>query len=246
MQPTTAEITCRALGIKPSGHVWEGDEPLYCGLEGRLLNPGERVAPFKPGANFMDDAALSARSPVVSGWVASLLGRNTMSKIQRAVITPDGVFPTAKKIHRAYFLMHPPEPPFAWVISEATMQHLIWKASLNLSNRQYRIQLGNRVLLIRQSFLDETIERARESEVRLWLDTDWEIRSPHFGRINPKADPEISRFLGNLSIGEVWAAGIVLSATREDAKEQPVKPDPITIEAPAPKKKASRKSAASS
>jgi len=230
MQPTTAEVACRALGLEPAGHVWEGADPLYCALEGRPLHSGDRIAPFKPGANFMDDAALATRSPVISGWVAPLLGRNTMSKVQRAVITPDGVFPSSKKIHRAYFLMHPPEPPFAWVISDATMQHLIWKAPMNLSNRQYRIQLGNRVLLIRQHLLEEAVARARDSEVRPWLDTDWAIRSPHFGRINPKLDADLVEFLTTLTIGETWAAGIILSATREDADEPPSKPDPITLD----------------
>jgi hypothetical protein len=230
MQPTTAEIACRALGLQPAGQVWEGSEPLHCAMEGRPLQSGERIAPFKPGANFMDDAALADRSPVVSGWVAPLLGRNTMSKVQRAVITEEGIFPTSKKIHRAFFLMNPPEPPFAWVISDATMQHLIWKAPLNLSNQQFRIQLGNRVLLIRRRCLDEAVERGRQSEIRPWLDTDWAIKSPNFGRINPKLDADFARFLTTLTTGETWAAGIILSATREGVKELPVKPDPIILD----------------
>lgn len=230
MQPTTAEVACRALGLKPAGHIWEGEESLHCALEGRPLHSGERVARFRPGQNFMDDAALATRSPVVSGWVSPLLGRNTMSKVQRAVITGEGVFPVSQKRHRAYFLMHPPEPPFAWVISDAMMQHLIWKAPLNWSNQQYRVQLGNRALLIRQALVEEAVRRANQSDVRPWLDTDWAIRSPHFGRINPKVDPDLARFLVTLTTGETWAAGIILSAAKESAKKQPVKPDPITLD----------------
>lgn len=226
---TTAEITCKALGLSPMGSVWSGDQPLTCALEGRMIYPGDQAAPFDPSANFMSDAQLGVRSPVVSGWVKPLLKLNVMSKVQRAVVTRDAVYPAAKREHRAWFLLNPPNPPFAWVVSDSKMQHLIWRAPLNWRIAQYRVQFGARLLLIRHERLMTEFTRWSKEENVPWRFTDWELRNLNHGVVNYDLPQQQKASLATLTIGESWALSILLDVSQ--GKQEPQCPDPILIKA---------------
>ena len=227
---TTAELACKGLKLKPVGKRWSGDTPLTCAMEGRAINPGDWVCPFVPGPNFMSDAGLAARSPVISGWVEPLTKRDTMSKLQRAVITAKAVYPIHQRIHRAYFLLNPPSPPFACVISDATMQHLIWMAPTNWNQAQYKILLGSRLLTIRQEKLMNAVDEWKGADCWPWLSNDWGMHDVSNRLLRPELSDSQYASLAELTLGEFWALGVVLPAlTAKKEKERPQKPNPIYL-----------------
>lgn len=72
-----------------------------------------------------------------------------------AVVTSDGLYPCLKRIHRGYWFMHPPEPPFAFYLQVSKSQHVAWRSPVNYSKEVVYFRLGEDILKIRTQKIRE-------------------------------------------------------------------------------------------
>lgn len=217
--PTTFAL--EALGGAPTG----APSPVKtrCSCCGRPIAAGEPAAPTGFGPSFMDDLSLAARTGVVCGWCVPFLSAEVMRATQKVVITREGVFPLAKDVHRAWFLLTPPEPPYVAVVSDTMIQHLVWRTPVTLSNDLQIVRLGQRLLKIRRGVLLDALKWAQEAIACIdasktaekptrhpYVSLDREMASFTHGLFrtdvarDPRAEPWLAR-LRKLTLGETWA-----------------------------------------
>lgn len=134
-----------------------------CACCGQGIEPGEPSTPTGFGPSFNDGASLAARSGVLCGSCPPFLTGPGLRATQKVVITRDGAFPLAKDVHRAWFFLTPPEPPYVALVSDSMLQHLIWRTPLTLSNDLQIVRLGPKLLRIRRRVLIEALDWAREA-----------------------------------------------------------------------------------
>lgn len=245
---TGSELTVKALGLKTDGI--EAKESLGCVLCGRRIKPGERYSRWIPGPNFTDGPSLTHRQDArfQCEYCAAVLPAAVFAKLQRHVITMEGVYPISKSEHRRWFLESPPEPPFLSVLSDSKRAHMIWRTPVSRSKDAIFIRVSGRLFCVNRprvlaaSKISSTLaERTgykycshpfASTEVTRNKDTD---NTMEFGRIRPHVgavltSEERNLFL-SLSPGDVWALG-VLASSRTEAVMPPVISDLKKISEP--------------
>ncbi|MFG1187906.1 type IV CRISPR-associated protein Csf1 [Xanthobacter aminoxidans] len=158
-----SDIALAGGGLSAVGSPW--NDASVCACCGKPIAAGDLAVPSPFGPTFTDDLSLAARSGVVCGACAVLLGAGALKLFQKAVVTRDGIFPLAKDAHRAWLFLTPPEPPFVAVVSTTMQQHLIWRTPVTVSKDLLIVRLGQRIMRIRRPVLLAAIEWCEQAGV---------------------------------------------------------------------------------
>lgn len=246
----TSEIAAQALRQLPQGTPHVG-AATCCAMCGREILPGDLSAKFKPSQTFTDWLNLSP-SEHLCGWCEVTTVQANMRPLQRAVVTPEGVYPIGKDDNRAWFLLTPPEPPYSVVVSNRSATatfHLHWRTPVTLSNNLVLVRVDDQVLRIRRQLLLEALDVCQEVATLMhahraatmknpgnavarhpFSSLDRSLADARHGRIREDARtaaagrPELLRVLENLAQGELWALATLAKAN----KPTPTKPELIT------------------
>lgn len=222
-----SRIAAAALGLTPVGHPWGGAPgTLLCALERRPLEPGEPCLPFKPGPNFLDNTSITDSS-VISGAAALFMAKAVMLKTQRAVFSGEGAFSLATDAARAWFFLTPPKPPYVAVIADSMLQHLIWRAPVNLSQDLIRFRHGHKLLTVRRPRLIEAMRVLNALDAPAFVALDRDGKHPGHGVLRASCPPEIARQLVDLTPGELLA----LATLAKKNPVTPARPEPIQLNA---------------
>ena len=235
-----SDLALMAFRAEPLGErIWDEPVPGQCSHCGKPIARGERYDTVSCGAFFSDTRDLAAYSGVACGGCLFVRQKAVMTACSFVVITPQGLYPIAKDVHKAWLFLEPPEPPFLAVHSSATMQHLVWRTPVSLSREQFHLRRGPALMSLRPRCIRESIQIAGEiaerrrcagakSTVTDWLFASFDraIREDGHGRLSPQvlaaATSAERRRLFGLSPGEIWALGHLLTSTRPLPGEPPL------------------------
>jgi len=81
-----------------------------------------------------------------------------MQKTQHACITRDHILPFHKLTHKKWLLLHPPEPPFVVLQSDAKLAHMVWRTPVTISKDLWYVRLGKRQLIVRMPLVRAALE----------------------------------------------------------------------------------------
>lgn len=226
--------TALKLKVSPSA-VTDQDET--CSLCGVHLPEGTPCAPWYDNGTFMDWSAIASNGRFICLPCRALWSRIGMQKLTKAVVTQDGAWPIGRFAALSWFLLNPPEPPFAFGYAPTSNQyHLWWRALLNWSKDDFCVQHGaNRLWIHHQNVLDgiEDVRAFREANgienKRLPFDIDFDHPEQSTGAFaHPPAGTTwvwpsgLRERLARLSCGDRWAVGVC-----SILKELPARPDPF-------------------
>lgn len=201
---------------------------------------------FEPSISFTDWASLKAPgSRHLCLWCDAVRDRDFTQTFLKTVITSEGIFPAASNDHLAYWHLNPPQGPWLFLQGDQKIQHVVWRASVNLNPAVYQVRAGDSCLTIRRQHvmagviaakaLAATATHLRGTKrgaplkspfVRLSRDLD----SPSQGFLrheliaHGRGDSETAGHISTinrLTAGELWALTSVLYA------QSPHKPQPI-------------------
>lgn len=166
----TSELASSALRLAPTGSPYRG-QATSCAMCQRPISDGQLCEPLSPSKMFTDWLALSP-SRHICGWCAVTSVQAHMRPLQRSVICSDGVYPIGKDDYRAWFLLTPPEPPYAVVVSTGaptSVLHLHWRTPVTLSNELVVLRIDEMITSIRRPVLQAAL-LACEEMARLMLE----------------------------------------------------------------------------
>lgn len=242
-----SDLAIQAANLSPASGI-PIEEPSVCACCGKPLNPDNEYIQWDIPPSFLDIPMLKKNTGHLCPACSTVLQSDfTMKmKLSKTVITNDGVYAATSNNDRAYWLLHPPQPPFLFIASSAKKQHLVWKSPVNLDRDRYFIQFGNKQFFIRR----KTLEKARLSNEKItnayavyqkekngrkvnlksvFAELEREGKSTRHGMINTnirdfiseKDDPELSEGLSSierLTEGERWAFGVIIKAKDIETK----------------------------
>tara|TARA_R110001583_G_scaffold52147_16_gene162264 strand:+ start:430 stop:1200 length:771 start_codon:yes stop_codon:yes gene_type:complete len=152
-----SDLICEGAGISnslPEGVKAEVDG--RCGVCGKPYLAGDDVDPMIIGKTFTVEYALD--DPLAPYRCLSCAGIMDEGKFifkwGNALVTKDAVYPCLKRIHRGYWFLNPPEPPFAFYLQVSRSQHVAWRSPVNYSREVIFFRLGEEVLKIRVSAIN--------------------------------------------------------------------------------------------
>lgn len=156
-----SDLVMRAAGRTPPRGEPAGKSG-YCAMCGKPHTENDLVFPFEPEASFTDHNSLSdPTSSVICGSCVGVWSGEFTQTYSKSVICEEGVFPSAKNNHIAYWLLNPPNPPFIMMLSDQKRQHLVWRTPVNYSNKVYQVRFGSKLLTIRLNRLKQAVESCR-------------------------------------------------------------------------------------
>jgi len=229
---TTTGIARRALGLKCEGTPSVAKTRCVCC--GANIAIGDNSTPFSPSGSFMDGRQLlhhvrGESGPRLCEDCSPFFVKSPMMKVQRAIITTEGVYPIGKGENRAWFILNPPKPPFSVVFSDAKLQHLLWRTPVTQCSDHWLVQLGPRTLRMNRLRVLEAVKvcerigavnlAKKKKQLRSpFLSLDPELGEPRTGTIRPDvrrlANEESLKseiaFLESLGTGDLWGICAVL------------------------------------
>jgi len=245
---TSASALARsALGLEQEGNPNTG-EAFHCSLCRALIPTGGLSAPVEFSSAFTDWASIGD-SGRACGDCNATTHQPVLRKLQRGVITAEGVYPIGSDDNRAWFLLTPPEPPFAAVVSTRSATaafHLHWKAQITIDRDFLVVQLDDQAIYIRRPVLLAALDacqrvanglqamrpesRKRESLRHPYVALDRSATDPAHGVLHPETGqlgPEHAedlQLLRKLWPGETWALATLAKANAPT----PTRPELIT------------------
>lgn len=156
----SSELACIALGVTPDPNLGAPVEHEgCCGICGKPIREGENAEPLEFKKTFVDHyMCANPAGEYICVYCTEIMDRSIFQqKLSTGVFTRDGMYPAAKKIHRAHFLLNPPPPPFSFSIQNGKSQHVVWKAPVNLSREVFVVQLGDLSLTVRHAKLTAAV-----------------------------------------------------------------------------------------
>jgi CRISPR type IV-associated protein Csf1 len=248
------------VGKIPLPTAVASDRDERCALTGTVVPAGTAyLVPWKAGSPFRDQYDIvERRSGFITQATAAIMPKPFMQKYSKSVICRDGWYGFSSTEDVAWFLLHPPEPPFAMFFGIAQMEHMIWRTPLSLSRDLFFVRLGQRNLRVNRPRVLDVVERsgACVAAVNDWLEGEGRkpIKQPFMsiarelnsvgsgqitGSVRDAADAGIEeakafveRF-SELSSGDLWALGRI-NAARDKVL---IKPKPLTIEVKKPRRR---------
>lgn len=244
---SASHLARRALGLDPVGFAHESD-PTRCALCRQPINPGDLAGPVEFSAAFTDWASVGDTGRACGDCNATT-PQPILRNLQRVVITANGLYPIGTDDNRAWFLLTPPEPPFAAVVSTRSATaafHLHWKAPVTIDRQFISVQVDDQALHIRHPVLLAALaacqrvadglqairpeSRRRESLRHPFVALDRSTGEPAHGvlhpdvaTLGPEHDADVS-LLRRLWPGELWALATLAKANAPT----PTRPDLIT------------------
>ena len=157
-----SEIATLALDIAPRGTAHSGAD-CHCCMCQRPIRAGDLSNQYTMPKTFMDFHEVSP-SNQICGFCMAIVDQNVLRNLQRAVVTPDGVYSLNKDSHRAWFWATPPKPPYVVVINHSTLGafHYVWRTPVTLDNRLVWFNLDGRVMQARRGDLSLALSHAKK------------------------------------------------------------------------------------
>lgn len=247
-EESVSYLAHRVLATNPKPHymsVAKHDAP--CVLCGRQIRAGEPVQPWGDNGTFMNWSAMAL--PVEShDWddacedCAALQGREAMQRYNKSVICEQGLFPFLRLNDQAYWLIHPPEPPFAIALATTSnQQHIWWRGTVNHSRDVFVVQHGERARWINHDRVVTTARQVRQAweanDKKMPFRTDLKSNEPYAFEITAKGkggaqyiwpDPSLPERLAAMRPDDFWAVMVItLSKGYRELGEDLEQPEPI-------------------
>jgi len=248
MIESPSHLAVAGLGLKPEGTM-PCPENEICAVCGAPIAAGEICDEMVLPPSFTNHSSLAyMNNKYRCGACTAVMTRGDFQMgLATAIFSEDGYYSIMKGENRAWFLLNPPEPPFAVCVQNARMQHIVWRAPVSLSKEVILIRVGEQVVRIRRKYLMDAREvaillnekRAESEQKRGGRPTaaklespfvnDWKFQSASGGNWKGwvlklleegAITEEEFRPLTVLNGAEAWA----LNAVLHDA---PVKPEPL-------------------
>jgi len=234
-----SRIVAEALEIPPAGDPCPDE--TNCVLCGIKINKGDLATIFSPGPSFTDAHHLGYREKPthICGYCSPFLSAVNLRNSQKLFASKVGAFPLYKTENKKWFLLNPPEPPFVAVISDAKIQHILWKTPITRSKELILLQLGNRLLSIRMAKVKQAFALCQticsrinikkgtkfKPPIHPFVRMDMEMWEPqcYALRADIKVNLDEMEIFSALTLGDWWALTILI------INKEPVKPKPITI-----------------
>lgn len=216
MYLSSTQLATEALQVKPIGVP----SPIntHCCMCALNIKKGDLYTKADFGSSFMDGPSLASKSGCVCGYCSAAKQVDVLRYMQKAVFTPTGAYSLAKDVHRAWFLLTPPEPPFVAVVSDTMIQHLIWRTPINYSKDVFVVRLGQRLLKIRRPVLIKAVEESASFMENESVNTKLaqpmkhpfaslsrEVDGLSHGQIRNEFTGRVPKILLTLTPGELWA-----------------------------------------
>lgn len=164
---TTPQLIVDSLGIAPIG-TEKATTPGLCVMCGTGYAIGATVEPFAPGDSFTEYADLqNPTGSHICGACNATWRKEFMQNYTKSVVCSEGLFPFFSNDAVAYWLLNPPQPPYAMFISTQQLGHIVWKAPVSHSRDLMIVRYNDKILKIRRGHLLESIEAARYLSERL-------------------------------------------------------------------------------
>ena len=229
---TGTQIALQGLKLAPMGNP--ARKAGQCACCTSPIAVGELASPLTVSSGFMDARAVQnkAAKPILCGSCAPFFAKKAMIKTQKVIASAEGVYPIGKGENRAWFLVHPPKPPFVVVFSDSKLQHLLWRAAVTLDADNWQVQVGPRTMLVRRLLVLRAVEAAhaviaahaagvggkKKPPASPFLSLDPELGDLNTGRLRPDMRDAARKaglaseiaILESLGIGEIWAIGAIL------------------------------------
>ena len=146
---SASKIAIEALGLKPVGSV--SPEDTLCAVCGCEIKKGDlydedMVLP-ESFTNYSSLANPSGKHRC-GNCTAVMTRKEFQMGWSTSIMSEEGYFQLLRKEHRAWFLLNPPEPPFAIGIQVSQQQHIIWRAPVSLSKDIIFMRIGEQLSLI--------------------------------------------------------------------------------------------------
>lgn len=165
--PSSSQIACAALNLAPAGQpkgLFDADDHHVCAMCARHLADDDLVVALHlgdfPPSSFTDIPSLVSRQGLICGYCVASCKQEVMRELQRAVITPKGIYSIATDDARAWFLLTPPEPPFVVVLqtrSPTSTFHLHWRTPVTIDKALLHVRVDDRLLQIRTDRLYKAV-----------------------------------------------------------------------------------------
>lgn len=91
-----------------------------------------------------------------------------LQELSSGVYHAGGFMPVAKKVHRGYAMLHPPSPPFVYVIQADRSQHMIWRAPVCYSQDVIKLLCGDQIHQVRGKLFQQALTVAKDAQQK-WL-----------------------------------------------------------------------------
>lgn len=236
-----SRIALQAAGRGPVG-AFKAKCDGECAFCGHTYSAGDLVMPFAPESSFTDYGSMkSPGSKFLCGWCAGAWNVDFTQKALKTVMCSEGVFPAASNADIAYWLMHPPEGDWIWVMGDQKRQHIVWRATVNTSQEIFQIRQGENNMTIRREHLLAAVKSARTLAVvastgrkgpalkspfmRLSRDLDEPVHGMirddlhHLAQIDTQVRFDV-RTLQSCTPGELWALTALLYADPSAVRPQ--------------------------
>lgn len=155
-------LAIQALGLSPEGSAVCNAEDLACAVCGSSIRRGDPVDDLVLPPSFTNRNSLVR--PLGSyrcGACTAVMSRPEFQMgLSSALFSVEGYYPIARKEHRAWALLTPPEPPFAICVQTSQQQHVVWRAPVSLSRALIMMRVGERIIRLRSRSLAEAREVA--------------------------------------------------------------------------------------
>lgn len=241
-----SQLVLAATGLPPEGSDTcdERHTGLGCAVCGVGLVTGEAVDALALPPSFTNHSSLA--HPGQSWRCGACTAVMTRSVFQMGassvLVSREGIFPIARKEHRSWAFLTPPEPPFIVAVQNAQQQHVIWRSPVTLSKDLILVRVGEQIVKIRRPLLLQACEEAKLIQsvkkekgrpIKDGIDNplvgDWKLQSSSGGQLKNfvykllneqiVTSSQIPALL-SLNAGEAWALGAALY-------DHPVKPNSI-------------------
>lgn len=158
-----SQFVREAFGVAPMGRPYQG-EHTHCSMCGKPMKAGDLHETDKEafGKSFNDRVHLSG-SMVVCGDCVAVKSYLLFPRVQKGVITQDGLYPLSTDAARAWFWLTPPEPPYLLVFNskDYANMHYWWRVPMTMDNRLVHFSFDGRLASVERARLLKALEQAK-------------------------------------------------------------------------------------
>ena len=147
-----SELVIKGAGFAeqlPEGVSAESDG--HCGMCAKPHKKGDQVDFLVIPKTFtVENAIYDPHAPYRCLHCAAIMDeKEFIFRWGNAVVTENAIYPCLKRIHRGYWFLNPPEPPFAFYMQISKSQHVAWRSPVNYSRDVVYFRLGEDVHKVR-------------------------------------------------------------------------------------------------
>jgi|TARA_Y100001970_G_scaffold224984_2_gene277555 CRISPR type IV-associated protein Csf1 len=156
-----SELVIKGAGLADSlPQGVEAETTGHCGICGKPHDEGDMVDFLMLTKSFtVENAIFDPHAPYRCLHCAAIMDeKEFIFRWGSAVVTADGLYPCLKRVHRGYWFLNPPEPPFTFYLQVSKSQHVAWRSPVNYSKDVVFFRLGEDVHKIRTQKIQDGLE----------------------------------------------------------------------------------------